>query len=213
MNHSQTNTLTHQHTHIMTIIDDTKVEEVHLTDEQVSHWLGTDTDRADRFEQEGETVVLGNLDPNANLDLLPPPRNEMRALIDRAMGPKYRFHQQCGFRKLTRPTGAVWTVFLHSETVIGIHDDGTVIARHLSIDEAHEFRVTTGGDFICNGRVQQEADLKSLDVLTPFAAIRDGVSAWTCRDARRKMPQGLGRLCKRIAKASEVNFLWGSNSQ
>jgi hypothetical protein len=197
----------HEYTHIMTIIDDTKVEEVYLTDEQVSHWLGTDTDRADRFEREGKPVVLGNLDPNANPDLLPPPRNELRALVHRAMGPAYLFHQHCGFRKLTRSTGAAWTVFLHSDTVIGIHDDGTVIARHLSIYEAHEFRITTGGDFLCNGRVQQEADLKTLDVVARFAAIRDGVSVWRCRDARRKMPQGLRRLCKRVAKAGEVNLL------
>lgn len=192
----------------MTIIDDTKVEEVHLTDEQVSHWLRTDKNRIDQFEYEGEWVTLANIDPQANLDLLPPARNEMRAFLNRALGTENLFHQQCGFRILTRPAEAVWTVFRHADTFLGIHDNGTLVARRFSTRGDHELRISEVGEFQIDGCVQTEEELNNLDVNCCIAAICNGVDAWTRRAKKRKSPLGFRRLLKRIEKLRQVNLLW-----
>ena len=73
----------------MTINDDNldRVEEIHLTDEQTTHWLSADTPRPDIFGTREGKVVLKNMNPAEELRNLPPPRNEMRALIERAFGP------------------------------------------------------------------------------------------------------------------------------
>lgn len=153
-------------------------------------------------------VVLKDMDPAEELRNQPPPRNEMRALIERAYGPSKPSGNHEALRKIERPVDAVWTMFRHSGLVIGVHDDGTVVARDIAILNAHEFRITTGADFHCHGRVQEYEDLKNVEVAARVATIQDAVRLWVKRAKGRKIPQSLRRLWSRVEKAGEVNLLW-----
>lgn len=186
-----------------------RVEEIYLTEQQCIHWMSTDTPRPDIFDAPEERVVLKNMDPTEALRNQPPPRNEMRAMIERAFGPPKPLENEEELRKIERKDDAMWTVFRHAGLLIGVHDDGTIVARDLAIPNAQEFRITTTGDFHFDGRVQENEDLKNLEVTVRVSKVRDAVQRWVKRAKGRKEPQGLRRLLKRVQKANDVNLLWG----
>jgi hypothetical protein len=192
----------------------TLVEEVYLTENEVTRWLDADTPRADRFHHGEGPVFLTNLKPREQPRIdSPPPRSELRALIQRALGSPAQTRQALPARRLERSSEAVWTMFLHAEMVIGVHDDGTVVARDLGLHKAHQFRITSGGDFYRDGRLQNEEDFARREVVARVAAMRDGVDAWARRAKGRKVSQGLRRLWRRVEKAGEINLLWGPKRQ
>lgn len=196
-------------------IDDTNldlVEEIYLTEQEYNRWMSADTPRLDIFDTPEGRVVLKDMAPTEVVRNQPPPRNEMRAMIERAFGPPKPLVSEESLRKIDRPDDAVWTVFRNAGFVIGLHDDGTVVARDLAITNDQELRITTTGDFHCHGRVQENEDLKILEVAIRVSKMRDAVQRWVKRAKGRKEPQGLRRLWKRVEKAREVNLLWGPQS-
>jgi hypothetical protein len=190
-----------------------QAEEIYLTEDQFIYWITSDTPRADCFEVKGEQLALKDMDP---LYVAPPaPQYDLHQLVERAFSKPLDYWKRNvnsihtprpEIRKLERPCDAVWTMFRHSGLVIGVNDDGTVVARDQLIERAHEFRVTTDGDFYCDGKEQDDADLAISTTIRRVAAIRDAVRLWVKSVKGRKTPQGFGRLWRRVSKAAEVNF-------
>jgi hypothetical protein len=201
----------------MTINDDAldRVEEIYLNQKQYLHWMCADTPRPDIFGTREGKVVLKNMDPAEDLRNQPPPRNEMRALIERAFGPLQNrrgsgqaVHAAAPpprpVRKLERPADAVWTFFCHNCHVIGVHDDGTVVVR-LAIDWCpnDECRVTLDGTILKRNRV---VDGESLAIWAGGFAktLKGALKEWVQRAEGRKLPPGIQRLIKRSAEARKT---------
>jgi hypothetical protein len=191
-----------------------QVEEIYLTEDQFIHWLTSEMPRADCFLVKGEQLALKDMDPL--YEPPPAPQYDLQQLVDRAFSKPLDYWRKDWnslitpaprVSKLERPCDAVWTIFRHSGMVVGVHDDGNVVARDLSIERAHEFRITIDGDFYCDESQQNDAGLAISAVASRAAVIRDAVRLWVKRLKGRKTPPGLHRLWRRILKAGQINFL------
>lgn len=198
------------------------IEEIYLTQEHIKRWLESDVPGCHFFKYEGDLVALKDLCPCYDLPWEPSAQETVDRIIGSSLA-KAGYYKDCEIvileepheesgpkriRKLERRSEAVWTLFRHNDLVIGLHDDGMIVARDIGISSAHEFRVTPQGDFYCHGRVQDEAALGNVVTAAQIVMIRKGLRTWVQRGKGRKTPLGLQRLWRRLKRATEVDLLW-----
>ena len=112
-----------------------RVEEIHLTQTQYIRWMSADTPRPDIFGTREGRVVLKDLLPARKPQQPPSILSALGPLAEAALGPGWKLASAqpaapppVPVRKLERPADAVWTFFCHNCLVVGVHDDGTVVA-------------------------------------------------------------------------------------
>lgn len=193
------------------------IEEIYLTQRQYIRWMCAETPRPDVFSMRSGKVVLKNMSADAQIRKQAPPPCELQLIVARMLGrpkdvsdavisppePQPRIA-----RKLERPGDAVWVFFKQHFLVIGVHDDGTVVARYV-VDWCPnlEYRVTGDGTISYDRRVY-DAEEFAMPTTGHFAqGLRLALKEWVKRAEGRKMPPGIKRLIKRIPEKSRKSPL------
>jgi hypothetical protein len=197
-------------------------EEIYLTEEHAKYWLKLNSPRCHFFKYGSDVVALKNLCPNYDFSGEITPDDGISRMIISSLASVGYFDNHGivilgdpsegsspkRIRKMKRHSETVWTLFRHNDLVIGVHDDGTIIAREIDNMGAHEYRITPPGRFYCNGREQQAAALSNLVTTGLIIMIRKGFRTWVQQGKGRKTPMGLQRLWRSLKKVAEVDFLW-----
>ena len=198
------------------------IEEIHLTEELLKAWLKLDLPACHFFRLGADLVALKDLCPCEDIPWELAPKDEVDRMITSSLARAGRYdecemeileHPREGpvprrVRKMERHSEAVWTLFRHDILVIGLHDDGTIVARDIGTRSAHEFRVTPQGDFYCHGRAIDATALGNAVTAARVVKIRKGLQTWVQRGKGRKTPLGLQRLWRRLKKVMPVDLLW-----